>query len=50
MEYHDARRLDKEWILKLASGTYIHDSDIIILMGPTSSGKSFLATSSGVFA
>lgn len=50
MEYHEDRRLDKNLILKLASGTYIHDSHNIILKGPTGSGKTFLATAFGVSA
>jgi DNA replication protein DnaC len=50
LEYHEDRRLDKELILKLASGTYILDSHNIILKGPTGSGKSFLATAFGVSA
>jgi DNA replication protein DnaC len=50
MEYHEDRRLDRELILKLASGTYIQDSHNIILKGPTGSGKSFLATAFGVSA
>jgi DNA replication protein DnaC len=50
LEYHEDRRLDKALILKLASGTYIHDSHNIILKGPTGSGKSFLATAFGISA
>ena len=50
IEYHEDRRLDKDLILKLASGTYILDSHNIILKGPTGSGKSFLATAFGVSA
>lgn len=50
LEYYEDRRLDKELILKLASGTYIQDSHNIILKGPTGSGKSFLATAFGVSA
>lgn len=50
LEYHEDRRLDKALILKLASGTYIHNSHNIILKGPTGSGKSFLATAFGISA
>lgn len=50
IEYHEDRRLDKELILKLASGSYIHDSHNIILKGPTGSGKSYLASAFGVAA
>ncbi|TFJ90246.1 MULTISPECIES: IS21-like element helper ATPase IstB [Lentibacillus] len=50
LEYHDDRKLDKELILKLASGSFIQDSHNIILKGATGSGKSFLATAFGVSA
>lgn len=50
IEYHEDRRLDKELILKLASGTYIQDHHNVILKGPTGSGKSFLASAFGVSA
>lgn len=50
IEYHEDRRLDKELILKLASGVYIQDSHNVILKGPTGSGKSFLASALGVSA
>lgn len=47
IEYHEDRKLDKDFILKLASGTYIQDCHNIILKGPTGSGKSFLASAFG---
>lgn len=50
LEYYEDRKLDKQLILKLASGLYIQDSHNIILKGPTGSGKSFLATAFGVSA
>jgi DNA replication protein DnaC len=50
IEYYEDRRLDKNMILKLASGLYIQDSHNIILKGPTGSGKSFLATAFGISA
>lgn len=50
LEYYEDRKLDKELILKLASGIYIQESHNIILKGPTGSGKSFLATAFGVSA
>ncbi|WP_438314238.1 IS21-like element helper ATPase IstB [Sporosarcina sp. FA9] len=50
IEYYEDRKLDKEYILRLASGTYIADNHNIILKGPTGSGKSFLASAFGVAA
>ncbi|MEI3615020.1 IS21-like element helper ATPase IstB [Pseudogracilibacillus sp. SO30301A] len=50
IEYHEDRKLDKELILKLASGLYIQEYHNIILKGPTGSGKSFLASAFGVSA
>lgn len=50
IQYYEDRKLDKEFILKLASGTYIHNSHNIILKGPTGSGKPFLASAFGVSA
>lgn len=50
IEYHEDRKLDKELILKLASGLYIQDNHNIVLKGPTGSGKSYLASAFGVSA
>ena len=50
IEYHADRRLDKDLILNLASGTYIHNAHNIILKGPTGSGKTFLVTAFGISA
>lgn len=50
IEYHEDRKLDKDLILKLASGAYILDSHNIILKGPTGSGKSYLASAFGISA
>src|SRR5699024_7016382 len=50
IEYHEDRRLNKDLILKLASGSYILDKHNIVLKGPTGSGKSFLASAFGVSA
>src|SRR5699024_11517797 len=48
VEYHEDRKLDKDLILKLASGTYIHHNHNIILKMATGSGTSFLANAFGV--
>lgn len=50
IEYHADRKLNKDLILKLASGAYIPDGHNIILKGPTGSGKTFLACAFGVSA
>lgn len=50
IEYHEDRKLDKDLILKLASGAYILDSHNIILKGPTGSGKSYLSSAFGISA
>lgn len=50
IEYYEDRKLDKDLILKLSSGSYIQNHHNIILMGPTGSGKSFLASAFGVSA
>src|SRR5699024_3115189 len=50
IEYHEDRKLDKELILKLASGTYIQNYHNVILKGPTGSGKSYLASAFGISA
>lgn len=42
--------VEKEQILKLASGTYILDGHNLNLKGPTGSGKTYLATAFGVSA
>lgn len=50
IEYHEDRKLNKEFILKLASGIYIQDYHNVVLKGPTGSGKSYLASALGVAA
>lgn len=50
IEYYEDRKLDKALILKLSSGNYIQNHHNVILMGPTGSGKSFLACAFGVAA
>ncbi|WP_199562880.1 IS21-like element helper ATPase IstB [Sporosarcina sp. BI001-red] len=50
IEYYADRKLEKEFILKLANGAYILDGHNIILKGPTGSGKTFLASAFGVAA
>lgn len=48
--YHEDRKLDKELILQLSSGTYLHDGRNIIFKGLSGSGKTFFATAFGVQA
>lgn len=50
IEYYDDRKLNKDLILKLASGMYIQEQHNIILKGPTGSGKTFMACALGVSA
>lgn len=50
IEYHADRRLNKEQVLKLATGAYLLNGHNIILKGPTGSGKTYLATAFGVSA
>lgn len=50
IDYHEDRKINKELILKLASGIYIQDGHNVVLKGPTGSGKSNLASAFGVAA
>lgn len=50
IEYHEDRKLNKEFILKLASGIYIQNYHNVVLKGPTGSGKSYLASALGIAA
>src|SRR5699024_11386680 len=44
IEYPEGRKLDKELILKLASGLYIKDYQIIVRKGQQGSGNRFIAS------
>lgn len=50
IEFYEDRKLNKEFILKLASGLYIQNHHNIILKGPTGSGKTFMACAFGISA
>lgn len=50
IEYYEDRMINKDLILKLASGLYIENNHNIILKGPTGSGKTFMACALGVSA
>jgi len=50
IEYFEDRKLNKELILRLASGLYIQNHHNIILKGPTGSGKTFMACAFGISA
>src|SRR5690625_7530519 len=43
IEYHVDRKLNKEFILKLASGSDIQNYYTAVLKGPTGSGTSYMA-------
>lgn len=50
IEYYEDRKLNKEHILRLASGLYLQDHHNLILKGPTGSGKTFLSCAFGISA
>ncbi|WP_410511529.1 IS21-like element helper ATPase IstB [Paenibacillus sp. BR2-3] len=50
VEYHADRKLDRTQILRLATGTYIHDKLNIIIMGASGAGKTYLACAFGIAA
>ena len=50
IEYHPDRHLDKNLILKLASGHYIQNHHNIILMGASGNGKTWLSNAFGIQA
>jgi len=50
IEYHPDRRLNKEYILKLAAGNYIKEKQNIIIMGASGAGKSYMGCALGVSA
>ena len=50
IEYHPDRNLDKNLILKLASGTYLEEHHNIILMGASGNGKTYIANAFGMQA
>ena len=50
IEYHTDRNLDKNLILKLASGIYLEDPHNLILMGASGNGKTYIANAFGMQA
>ena len=50
IEYHTDRNLDKNLILKLASGIYLEDHHNLILMGASGNGKTYIANAFGMQA
>ncbi|MDP4553480.1 IS21-like element helper ATPase IstB [Alkalihalobacillus macyae] len=50
IEYHADRKLDKQLILELASGTYLHKHHNIILMGASGNGKTWISNAFGIQA
>ena len=50
IEYHADRKLDKQLILELASGTYLQKHHNIILMGASGNGKTWISNAFGIQA
>lgn len=50
IEYHADRKLDKQLILELASGTYLQKHHNLILMGASGNGKTWLSNAFGIQA
>jgi DNA replication protein DnaC len=50
IEYHEDRKLDRNPIKRLSTCNYIHERQNVIILGPTGSGKSFLASALGMAA
>lgn len=50
IEYHTDRKLDKNLILELATGSYIQNHHNIILMGASGNGKTWISNAFGVQA
>lgn len=50
IEYHPDRKLDKELILRLKSGSYLNEHHNLILMGASGNGKTWLANAFGIEA
>jgi DNA replication protein DnaC len=50
IEYHEDRKIDRNLIKRLSTCNYIHSRQNVIILGPTGSGKSFLANALGMAA
>lgn len=50
IHYYPDRELDKELMIKLATGNYINDHINIIIIGATGSGKTYIASALGIDA
>jgi DNA replication protein DnaC len=47
INFHEKRNLDKNSIIRYASGTWLEKKENILITGPTGSGKSFIACALG---
>jgi DNA replication protein DnaC len=50
IDYRESRKLNRNLIKRLATCNYIHERQNIIILGPTGSGKTFLANAFGMAA
>lgn len=50
IEYHADRRLDQSQILRLSTGTFVHEKHNVILMGASGAGKTYIGCALGMSA
>jgi len=50
IEYHADRRLDQAQILRLSTGTFVHEKHNVVLMGASGAGKTYIGCALGMSA